>query len=231
MALNVDTTGQGSGSNVDVLYWTHTATPGVAGYIIFAVSWQDLSLDGITITEMDHGENALSFICEYSTSAGYLSIWGGTPGSSFNQASVNWDGPGAYATAISISFTGVFQENPIGTAVHSSGTGTTMSRSITGVSTDNLFVDFLGMYRVGADETPSPNSSQTFRASISLHIVGTTYQRDSCSTRPGIDTTITMQWTTAFTWIWQQVAIELHATPTKATELALLGVGTKPAAT
>lgn len=87
------------------------------------------------------------------------------------------------------------------------------------------------MFRSGADETPAPDVSQTYRNGLSVAIPSKSYERIACSTRPGIDTTITMQWTTSFSWLWQQVVIELVATPTKAMELALLGVGTTPAAT
>lgn len=234
MAVTVDAVGQASGANIDALNWVHGAVPGVAGYILVGISWQDLSSEGIYITEVIHGDDFLSFICEYWTSAGVLSIWGGVPSSYLSNLDVYWSGGGAYAAGISISFTKVFQGNPYSTPTYNSGTGSPISDNIIGLSTDNLLVDFVGMYRsTSPDETPACDSSQTFRASLSIPFTpggggGLVYQRGACSTRPSLDTTVTMQWTTIYTWFWQQVIFELIATPTRAMELTLLGVGRGP---
>jgi hypothetical protein len=233
MAITVDAVGQASGANIDTLNWVHSSVPGVAGYILVGISWQDLSSEGIDITEVIHGEVSLSFICDYWTSAGVLSIWGGVPSSHFSNLDVYWSGGGAYAAGISISFTGVFRANPYSTPTYNSGTGSPISDNIIGLSTDNLLVDFVGMYRsTSPDETPACDSSQTFRASLASSFPfpggGLAYQRGACSTRPSLDTTVTMQWTTEYTWTWQQVIFELIATPTRAMELTLLGVGRGP---
>ena len=110
------------------------------------------------------------------------------PASGTHDIVISWTGGNSYIVAGGISFSGVSQSNPLGTAATNSGTSTTASVDVTSSSTA-VVVDCLAFDRTGTT-TATCDASQTQQWNIAV----TADKRGAASTKSGASTT-TMSWT------------------------------------
>jgi hypothetical protein len=121
---------------------------------------------------------------------------------------------------VAISFTGVDQTTPLGTAVTATDTSTTPSVTVTDLTADDFVVDILGIAHSG---TLTVGANQTQRSNA---VAGGYYKRGS-STQDGTDGGV-MSWSNSTSQAWAIGAVPIKAVAAAASlphHLMLLGVG------
>jgi hypothetical protein len=134
---------------------------------------------------------------------------------------VQYGGSAAFDIGVvAVSFTGVDQTTPIGTAVTASDSSTAPSATVASVTADDFVVDILGIAHSG---TLTVGANQTQRANTTA----AGFYKYAASTQDGGDGGV-MSWSNSTSQAWASSAVPIKAVASAATlphHLLLLGVG------
>lgn len=206
MAIAFDATTTGNkGSAGSSLTYSHTCT-GSNLVLLVGVESRNNDVTGVTYATV-----AMTQIGSAQVSADGLTtntVWQlAAPATGANNVVVSITGTNHIASVAS-SYTGVDQTTPV--ATNASGTGTTQPTvNVSATSTTQLVVDFAGTRTNGSDATTA-GASQTERGDV-LATSGDPNQQCFSSDEPGINGTVTMDWTIANNRSWCSHAVVLNA--------------------
>lgn len=233
MAVAFDATANSSGTGVSSLTYSHTCT-GSDRVLIVAITWGDTSITGASITSVTYNGVALT---QYSTRMGGIGlneVWYLiAPATGANNIVVTVtnvvpaEAPSSNIVAGSMSFTGVDQTTPLGTAVTAAANSTGPSASVTGVSTNNFIFDSLCVGSAGSTQpTITVNGTQTQRWQTKIGGAGNRIA-GAGSTKASAVGSVTMSWTLSAARQWSLIAVEVKevAVVTGSKQRTLMGVG------
>jgi hypothetical protein len=180
MSITVDAVATASGSSGTTLAWSHTVGSISNGLLIVAM--EDSTTYASPFSSVTYGGVALTLITDVQAAGGAgreLSLWylkGVTAGTASIVATMSTSGDSV--TGASISFGGVNQTTPLGTAASgvSSGSGaTSMSATTTGGAATDMVVAALAVRSTTAPSVSSPQTSQwsKFLTSNTYNVGGT----------------------------------------------------------
>ncbi len=184
----------------------HTCGSGANRILLVGISTDPTDLTGaITVS---YNSVAMTAVPSGSVSAGinktqlfYLLA----PSSGTHNIVALWNSGSSFLVFGGISFTGVSQTAPLGTAATSSGTGTTASVNVTSLAT-SIVVDCLTFDRTGTT-TATAAAGQTERWNLAV----TGDKRGAASTKTGALST-SMSWTLSASRAWVIAGVGVNGT-------------------
>ena len=234
MAVAFDATANGSGSAISSLTFAHTCT-GSNLLLVVCVAWADTSVSGASLTSITYNGVALTQYSSNGAGVGTNEVWYLiAPSTGAHNVVVTWtnvnpaEAPSTNGVAGSLSFTGVDQTTPLGTAAQATGSSTTPSVTLTGASASNFVFDaLLVSSAASAQPTITVNASQVQRWQVKVGGAGFRIA-GAGSTKASAAGSVTMSWSLSAVRNWATIAIEVlqvAATPTNRLR-SLMGVGT-----
>jgi hypothetical protein len=174
----------------------------------------DVTYNGVSLTVVPSSteNNGSLWIQQYTLVA---------PATGENTLQVQFGGNAAFDIGVvGISFTGVDQSTPLGTAVTAADSSVTPSVTVTGLTADDFVVDIMGIAHSG---TLTVGANQTQRANA----VAGGFYKHAASTQDGGDGGV-MSWSNSTSQAWAISAVPIKAIASAASlphHLLLLGVG------
>lgn len=219
MAVAFDAVGgpqNGSGSPTT---WSHTCTGSNRALYVGVAEKYATAVTGAT-----YNGNAMTLVGQYNDSGSNVRSVNVfrlvAPSTGANTVSVSQSASHTLV-GMSISFTGVDQTTPDGTAVPGHTVGTAPTVTVADGDANAIILDFLAWY-VDAGQTMSVGASQTSRFNTLNTDIGA-----ACSTEPG-SSSVDMTWTASASTYWAQVGIAVlaaAAAPARTYNLSTTGAG------
>lgn len=203
MAIAFDAVSRGEGSSVSSISFSHTTT----GSDTVAIGLVAYRKNGDTfVDDVTYNAVALTAVPSGATNNGALyymeAFYLAAPTTGANTFEVTFGGNTPHDAGVAIlTFTGVNQVAPLGTASVADGDSTTPSVAVS-AATDDLVVDGLCIEHAG---TLSVGAGQTSRFN---EIAAAGFIKHSASTEPGA-VSVTMSWSDSIGGNWALVAVPL----------------------
>ena len=217
MAVAFDAVSSAGGSTSS-FSWSHTCS-GSNRILLLGITWYD---SGDTVSAVTYNSVAMTAVPSSTVTNGqYTAIlyYLLAPTTGSNTVAVTFSGSVFDFGGGAISFTGVDQSTPLGTANTASGTSTTPSVNISS-ATDEIVLDTLIITHSGS---LTVDGSQTQR----WNSTGGGYTKYAGSTEAGASTT-TMSWSNSTSQAWGITGVSIKPVAAASTlrQLCLTGVGT-----
>lgn len=207
MPVTIDAISYNNGKDVTSLTKSHTTSSGPNRFMLVGVSSSDghavssATYDGQSLTKIAHAQDG--------SNISRSEIWRITnPNSGAANVVVNFGATATGATMSVITFEGVDQISPVGTAVTAAANDGNASLSVSGTLSTDLVFDHVTQkdakgISVGSGQTERTNVPET---ESSKNTGGT-------STEPGNGGSVTMSWSFTDTGLnWSQVGVAIHET-------------------
>jgi hypothetical protein len=221
MAVAYDSHNSGGGSLVSSISFNLTVSGSDRLIWIATMFYQNtdtfvsgVTYNGVSATEIPSSavNNGSLYLRAYTLTA---------PATGLNAVQVNYGGNAAFDIGVvAVSFTGVDQTTPLGTAVTATNSNTTPSATVASVTADDFVVDIMGIAHSG---TLTVGANQTQRANTTA----AGFYKYAASTQDGADGGV-MSWSNSTSQAWAISAVPIKAVASAASlphHLLLLGVG------
>lgn len=199
MAIAYDTATTSTGSSVNSLSFSHTCT-GSDLLLLVAVTMR--RINSATVDDVTYNGVSMTLVTTATSGSRYAELWRlAGPATGSNTVAVSLSTTEQEVSAGVMSFTGVDQTTPVGTAATATGSGTTPSVAVSSTTgelvVDALAIENAGTLSVGAGQTSRYN---TFGAGG--------WNKHAGSTEPGAVST-TMSWSDTVGGEWAIIGVPM----------------------
>jgi hypothetical protein len=211
MAVTFDAVGPSSAgataASVTSVSWSHTCS-GTNRYVVVGAAVGQPSDTGLTTSATYNAVSmtSLGIVHSGASTSGYVQLWGLiNPPTGASTVVVTASVSVSAFSAGSISFNGVDQSTPVGTAVTATANATSVAVSVTGTTTGNMIVD-AACYGSGVGISTSTQTNRWKRATNGLTGAGT--GGGSTASAGG---SVSMSYSASSADFWGIVAVEVKA--------------------
>lgn len=185
--------------------------------------------NAIEVTQCNFNNVGMTYVTQIDSGTYHITIYRAVGTSGSHNVEVRWDlpdDPGAnmFMTAVvtGLTFTGVNQTTPIVQSGSASGSGTAVTKTLTGCVVGNMLADALigklsTSANVGADQTVRSTDHQ-------VGTLGALF-RAAVSTQDATAGSNVMSWTLGTSRVWFQYVLEIGAAAVSSVSRTLVGVG------
>jgi hypothetical protein len=205
-AVGPSSAGQ-SATATTTLTWSHTCA-GTNRYVLVGVSMGQFPDTGRTMSATFGGTSmtSLGLVHSGGSTAGLVQLFGLiNPATGASTVTVTASGTTDTLSGGSVSFTGVDQTTPVGTAVTASGTSTAPSATVTGTTAGNM-VAAAACTGTSTGFTASGNTSRWTK-----NVNGNTGAGNNAGSTAAASGSVSMSFTTGASDLWGAVAVEVKA--------------------
>ena len=200
MAIAFDATAVSGGDNLASVSFSHTCT---GSDLLLLIAVHCLQLSGQTVSSITYNSVAATLVATADQGNRYTELWRlAAPATGSNTLAATFSASMNNVGVRAISFTGVDQTTPLGSAVTATGNSTTPS-VIVPAATDDLVFDCLTIEHAG---TLSVGAGQTSR--YNAIVAGGGFNKAAGSTEPGA-ASVTMSWSDTAGGPWAMIGVPI----------------------